>query len=353
MPDIAGVGDTNGDGLSDFLMATNLIVSLINGRSRPEWPASALASVNSIARLQGDGQQQRVSSVGDVNGDGLRDMLIGDPLPGVSRVFVLFGRKPENPYLPTQPLSTTADISFKEIVGAVGYPPLGEGLAPMGDLDRDGKDDFAFGRVAVNGGAAIVLSGKTPWLRDMSFISATHFVLGTLGSQQAGGYLSSGDIDGNGIRDIMVGAPGTNASFLHEADLPFMFPSGVARVEVGVSGPITNPNLPYTATLPTTWQVATLGIPNALITPFSATLTFGTEGDYRLYARSTDRAGNRLPDRSWFIGESFVNRSAVAMPTISGTLNTPALFREGFLRVNISGTLTSPNPIQALPHVRR
>ena len=347
MPDIAGVGDTNGDGLSDFLMATNLIVSLINGRSRPEWPASALASVNSIARLQGDGQQQRVSSVGDVNGDGLRDMLIGDPLPGVSRLFVMFGRKPENPYLPTQPLSTTADISFKEIVGAVGYPPLGEGLAPMGDLDRDGKDDFAFGRVGVNGGAAIVLSGKTPWLRDMSFISATHFVLGTLGSQQAGGYLSSGDIDGNGIRDIMVGAPGTNASFLHEADLPFMLPSGVARVEVGVTGPITNPNLPYTATLPTSWQVATLGNPNALITPFSATLTFGAEGDYRLYARSIDRAGNRLPDRSWFIGESFVNRSAVAIPTISGTLNTPALFREGFLRVNISGTLTSPNPIQA------
>ena len=56
MPDIAGVGDTNGDGLSDFLMATNLIVSLINGRARSEWPTSGLASVNSIARLQGDGR---------------------------------------------------------------------------------------------------------------------------------------------------------------------------------------------------------------------------------------------------------------------------------------------------------
>ena len=349
MPDIAGVGDTNGDGLSDFLMATNLIVSLINGRSRQEWPTSALASVNSIARLQGDGQQQRVSSVGDVNDDGLRDMLIGDPLPGISRLFVVFGRKPENPYLPTQPLSTTADISFRETVGTIGYPPLGEGLAPLGDLDRDGKDDFAFGRVGVNGGAAIVLSGKTPWLRDMSPFSATHFIYGTLGSQQAGGYLSSGDINGDGLRDLMVGAPGTNAAFLHEADLPFMIPSGVTRVEVGVSGPITNPNLPYTSTLPTAWQVATLGNPNAWITPFSATLTLGAEGDYRWYARTIDRAGNQLPDRSWFVGESFVNRSAVALPTISGTLNTPALFREGFLRVNLSGTLTtggSPNPLQ-------
>ncbi|MBI5566352.1 MAG: FG-GAP repeat protein, partial [Chloroflexi bacterium] len=350
MPNLAGVGDTNGDGLSDILMAMNQSVWLINGRSKPELPTSALASLYAIARFQGDGQQQTVSPAGDVNGDGLRDMLIGDPLPGVSRLHGVFGRRPENPFpLVPSALSLTvgSDLSFKEIVGAVGYPPLGEGLAPMGDLDRDGKDDFAFGRAGVSGGAAIVLSGRTPWLRDMPFISATLFIYGTLGSQQAGGYLSAGDIDGNGIRDIMVGAPGTNASFLHEADLPFMIPSGVARVEVGVTGPITNPNLPYTSTLPTTWQVATLGIPNASITPLSATLTFGADGDYRVYARATDRAGNQLPNRAWFIGESFVNRSAAAIPTISGTLNTPMLYREGFLRVNISGTLISPNPIQA------
>ena len=159
------------------------------------------------------------------------------------------------------PLSTTADISFKEIVGAVGYAPLGEGLTPLGNLDRDGKDDFAFGRIGLSGGAAIVLSGKTPWLRDMPYISATMFIYDTVGSQQTGGYLSSGDINGDGLRDILVGAPGTNTAFLHEAKLPFMIPSGVARVEVGVSGPIVNPRLPYTATLPTAWQLGRWQIP--------------------------------------------------------------------------------------------
>ena len=178
----------------------------------------------------------------------------------------------------------------------------------MGDLDRDGKDDFAFGRVGVSGGAAIVLSGKTPWLRDMSFISATMFIYGTLGSQQAGGYLSAGDINGDGLRDLMVGAPGTNASFLHEADLPFMIPSGVARVEVGVTGPIADPNLPYTATLPTSWQVATLGIPNASITPLSATLTFGADGDYRVYA-ALDRSCRKSTAESSVVYRRIVRQS--------------------------------------------
>ena len=71
------------------------------------------------------GELQRVSAVGDVNGDGLRDMLIGDPLAAVSQVYVVFGRRPENPYLPNQSLPATADFSFREIIGAVRLSAAG------------------------------------------------------------------------------------------------------------------------------------------------------------------------------------------------------------------------------------
>jgi hypothetical protein len=43
-----------------------------------------------------------------------------------------------------------------------------------------------------------------------------------------------------------------------------------------------------------------------------------------------------------------VNTSAVAMPTMTGTLTTPAMFREGYLRVSQQGTMTATYPIQHL-----
>jgi len=37
-----------------------------------------------------------------------------------------------------------------------------------------------------------------------------------------------------------------------------------------------------------------------------------------------------LPDKSWYVRNVLVNTSAVAMPAMTGTLTTPAMFREGY-----------------------
>jgi hypothetical protein len=349
VPNLAGLGDTDGDGLSDVLLAGYQGAWLLPGRSKLEWPASGTAISNSIGLLLANGQQQTVAPAGDVNGDGLRDMLVGDPLATLARVFVVFGRRGENPF-PTPPLpftlTTSADMSFRGFAG-VGNWSLGEGLTPMGDLDRDGKGDFAFGRAGTSDGAAIVLGGRTPYLRDMPPYSATNFIYDTA-SQLAGGYLSSGDVNGDTVRDLMVGAPGANAAYLFEGDSPSFVVAGIQRVEVGVSGPIVTPSLPYTATLPTTWHSASLLYPGMFATPFSVELAFGADGDYRVYARTADRASNQLPDQAWYVGTLLVNTSAAAIPAITSTLDLPALFREGYLRVDASGVITSPNSIQHL-----
>lgn len=346
MPNLAGLGDMDGDGLSDFLLASSGGVWLIPGRSQKEWPASGAAQSNSTGLLVGNGQQQTVAPAGDVNGDGLRDMLIGDPLATTSRVFVVFGRRPENPFpVPPAPfiLTTNADISFKETVGPVRLV-LGKGLAPMGDLDRDGKDDYAFSYY----GAAIAISSRTPRLRDMSPLSATNFIHGTQLAQLAGDYLSSGDINGDAIRDVMVGAPGAGAAYLFNGNPPPLTPSGVKRVEIGIAGPIIEPSLPYTATLPEAWGGARLGISSNGIRPFSFTLSFREDGDYRIYARAIDYAGNRLSDEAWYVGNVWVNTDANPIPTLTSVLDMPSLYRQGYLHVKMSGTIASDEPIQHL-----
>ncbi|MEJ5308586.1 MAG: FG-GAP-like repeat-containing protein [Anaerolineae bacterium] len=353
MPNLAGLGDTDGDGLSDILLASYQAVWLINGRPKGDWPETRLATDIASALLQGNGALQTVAPAGDVNGDGLRDLLIGDPSGSIPRVFVVFGRRPEQAFpQPPSPVNliTQADFSFiSASVGGVRLPFLGESLAPMGDLDRDGLDDFAFGRTGLNGGISIVLSGQIAWLRDQNPELAAYHITGTSSAQEVGRTLNSGDANGDGIRDVMVGAPGSNAAVLFLGDLPPMTPSGVARVEVGAVGPIDDPTKPLTETLPTAWLPATLVTPDGNITVFSVPLTFPASGDYRLYARATDRAGNRLPAEAWYVGTTFVNPNVTEIPGLNSALDAPVLFREGFLRVVMTGTVGSPEPVQ---HVR-
>ncbi len=350
IPNLAGLGDTDGDGLSDILLASYQAVWLINGRPKGDWPTTRLATGVASALLQGNGALQTVAPAGDVNGDGLRDMLIGDPSGSILRVFVVFGRRPEQAFpLPPSPVNliNQADISFiSQTVGGVRLPFLGESLAPMGDLDRDGLDDFAFGRTGLNGGVSIVLSGQIAWRRDQTPELAAYHIAGTSSTQQVGRTLSSGDANGDGIRDVMVGAPGSNAAVLFLGDLPPMTPSGIARVEVGVVGPIEDPTKPLTDTLPTVWLPATLRTPDGNITAFSVPLTFPASGDYRLYARAADRAGNRLPVEAWYVGTTFVNLNVTEISGLNSALDAPELFREGFLRVALTGTVGSPDPVQ-------
>jgi len=351
VPNLAGVGDANGDGLSDVLLAGFEMTWLIYGRPKHTLPVSGLAEANAIAVLDGGGVQHTVSAVGDVNGDGLRDLLVGDPLGGPTRVFVVFGRRPERGF-PVPPASldlvTAADISFVGLVDGVRYPFMGESLAPMGDLDRDGKDDFAFGRTGAEGGASIVLSGKLPWVREQSPALAAYRIDSTRSDYEVGRTLSSGDSNGDGIRDLLVGAPGALRALLFNGQSPRLTPSGISRVEIGIAGPITEPDKPFTATLPAVWIPATLANVNGAATTFRAALNFSASGDYRLYARALDRAGNRLPAEAWYIGTTFVNLNVEQLPALSVSLNAPVLIPEGFLRVNLSGGVNGASPIQHL-----
>jgi hypothetical protein len=353
-PNLAGLGDTDGDGLSDFLVAYPA-VALVAGRPQAEWPkATSPVDLNTFANalFVAPGTQQTVSPVGDVNADGLRDMLIGDPTASVSRVFVVLGRRVEDAWsAPPQVVNlvTGADASYTH-VAAFGTPTrLGAGLAAMGDLDGDGNADFAFGQPGTGGGpnrAAIVLSGQMSYTLDMPVTAANFLITGSSGAQRAGEYLSSGDVNGDTVRDLLIGAPGNMQAYLFNGDLETGDVSGVQKVEVGVYGPVIDPSLPLSQTLPSNWQLATLANPNGAITPWSASVPLSGDGEYRVYARATDRAGNAWSEPAWYLGNVWANASPSPLVGASATLDPATIISK--TNLSLAGAVTGPRPIQYL-----
>ncbi len=122
--------------------------------------------------------------------------------------------------------------------------------------------------------------------------------------------------------------------------------SGIARVEVGVSGPITDSTRPLTATVPAFWQTATLSDTGAAITPWQVTLSVAANGNYRLYARATDRAGNHREVWHGYLGNIWVNDATTPFGQASLSLDTPVLSQQTHL--SLRGIFTSTQPAQSL-----
>lgn len=148
-----------------------------------------------------------VTGAGDTNADGVGDVLVG--APGSDRVYLVSG---------------TGAIS--RVIPAPSTPGLqfGAALASVGDVNRDGVPDFSVGAppeppvaaACTSGlecggpspaeGRAFVFSGATG---DMAWELVPSITAGTqFGRSVTGG----GDLSGDGVPDIVVGAPSrTNA----------------------------------------------------------------------------------------------------------------------------------------------
>lgn len=173
---VSGAGDINGDGISDILIcAINYVnnniftVYAVFGSKKP-WPVSIkLDELNGENGFVISGAQNNYGlsaiNAGDVNSDGIGDILIGVPGANneIGQCYLIFGSKGPWP----QSINLT-DLDSKQGFAINGINPgdfSGFYMSGAGDVNADGIDDILIGAYGANNhaGQSYVIFGRKVW----------------------------------------------------------------------------------------------------------------------------------------------------------------------------------------------
>lgn len=216
------VGDVDGDGLPDVILANwthheqRGAVAVFLGRTLTASTETSWAFEAADHRIYGDDPGDAVGlhlgKPADVDGDGLDDLFIGAPGQteggeDAGRSAIVLGRSLVEGGA-NQRLSD-ADIRVD------GPAPEAQAsvINSVGDIDGDGFADVAVGAWAHHDGQGSVgvFLGRTLARHPggpLDFMAADYRLLGATGHELAGREVgSAGDIDGDGLDDILVLAP--------------------------------------------------------------------------------------------------------------------------------------------------
>ncbi|MBL8696191.1 MAG: FG-GAP repeat protein [Planctomycetes bacterium] len=202
---VSGNGDFNGDNREDIIVgAPNGISPGASGSARAFTGLNFTSLFTISGTTYGDELGTAVAGIGDVNGDGRADYLVGSPKD--DSTTNIFGVIVLNENVGSvKCISGANGAVLWTIYGGTEGDLLGTSIASLGDVNNDGKQDFVVGApqswtTATEPGYVRICSGAN---------GATLFqVDGGIFDSDAGEVVANvGDITGDGKNDAGVGVP--------------------------------------------------------------------------------------------------------------------------------------------------
>ena len=219
----AGIGDVDGDGYDDIAVAWGFRVRVYYGSANGVDTTRTFDFSPSVSTSDVAQYPVVVAPAGDVNGDGLPDLLVGSAEsqcgPGnTGVVWVFYG---------AAGTGLSAGSVTEICASTVSVNAFGASVATAGDVNKDGYTDVVVGAPSAPNGHVYVYLGGPGGLST----TASRSLSGTQSGGQFGASVcTAGDVNGDGYADVLVGAPNESFSTLTGDGTAYLFLGGSGGV---------------------------------------------------------------------------------------------------------------------------